>query len=263
MIKPNRQCGSTVEQEPLWVLASWKSWDVIWRVILSADEAHRFKTTIQTHWGKRLWLTWWTIKASGLQGDRDGQSAKHFFFSFLSFLFFFFNQQSDATWLVGLSEPELPSHLTTSGTGFAAAFWEQSRVPLRTLFGWPLSYVTDQLWKTLCACVCACMCVGVCVYLCGETLRKMDDDDVSLSVLHFSWTVFYDCGVSRFLCAGVSHIISLKMPSSSSEEKNKKIKASKFSHYLTALWMAMWLAWPLTPLPSKVSTWNNNISLCG
>lgn len=29
---------------------------------------------------------------------------------------------------------------------------------------------------------------------------------------------------------------------------------SEFSLYLTALWMAVWLAWPLTPLPSKVST---------
>lgn len=44
--------------------------------------------------------------------------------------------------------------------------------------------------------------------------------------------------------------------------KKLSIKALKFCEYLTALWMAMWLAWPLTPLPSKVSTWNNKISHC-
>lgn len=54
------------------------------------------------------------------------------------------NQRPDASRSIGLSEPELPSHLTTSGTGFTAALWEQSRVPLKTLFGRPLCYVTGH-----------------------------------------------------------------------------------------------------------------------
>lgn len=60
-----------------------------------------------------------------------------------------------------------------------------------------------------------CLCVCVCVWLCGETLRKMDDDDGSLNVEHFSLMVFNDCGEGEFLCAAGSHVIFQKMPSSS------------------------------------------------
>lgn len=88
---------------------------------------------------------------------------------FFFIIIFLNNQQSDAAGLVGLREPELPSYPITSGTGFtASAPWEWSRVP--PVFGWPLSYVTEQLWNT-----------RERVYVTvGETLGKMnnDDDDV-------------------------------------------------------------------------------------
>lgn len=119
------------------------------------------------------------------------QCAKHF-------LFFFFvsNQQSDATsCLAGLSKPKLPSHLTTSGTGFTVARWEQSRVPLRTLFGWPLSYVTDQFWKNM---------VCVCVYWWGNIWN--DGCWCGSKCSAFSWIVFNDSRVSCFLC--LSHRVS-------------------------------------------------------
>lgn len=113
--------------------------------------------------------------------------------------------------------------LTTWGTGFTAALWEQSRVPLRTLFGWPLSYVT--ILKNM-----------LCVCLCGET---------------FGWRCASECSVCLWsvLWAKISLCVYVQA----------RIRAV-LCQYLTALWMAMWLTWPLTPCPSKVSTWNNKIS---
>lgn len=135
-----------------------------------------------TDWqrGKISWLTWQTIKALVQYGD----SNVHFAVQNCKTLFCK-NQKSDATCLVGLSKPELPSHLTTSGTGFTAALWEQSRVPLRTVFGWPLSYVTDQFWKTWC----------VCAFV-GKHFGEMDVD-VRLKCFACSWKEFYDSGVGK------------------------------------------------------------------
>lgn len=62
-------------------------------------------------------------------------------------LFFWTTSSLIAGWLFGLPEGALPFHHITSGTGFTAtAPWEQSGVP--PVFGWPLSYATEQLWNT-------------------------------------------------------------------------------------------------------------------
>lgn len=140
---------------------------------------------------------------------------------------------SDATCLVGLSKPELPSHLTTSGTGFTAALWERSWVPLRTVFGWPLSYVTDQFWKTWCtrARVCAC------TFMWGNIWKDGCWCESKCSA--FSWTVF--C-VGWFLCAWISHIISLKMASLSWGVKKKKpwMPSSSASTWQLYGWLCDW-----------------------
>lgn len=130
---------------PFCVPVKWEFPDSIWRAQISLRPTNEQRAL----WEKRARLTAQTGKCG---------TGTTMFSSVCKTLFLFFflvsNQQSDATsCLAGLSKPKLPSHLTTSGTGFTVARWEQSRVPLRTLFGWPLSYVTDQFWKTWCVCV--------------------------------------------------------------------------------------------------------------
>lgn len=86
--------------------------------------------------------------------------------------FIFNNLQSEATGLAGQPEPELPSHHTTWGTGFtAAAPWEQSPVP--PVFGWPLSYVTEQLWNSRHNCV---------LVIVGRKEGKMSNSDHGVCV---------------------------------------------------------------------------------
>lgn len=67
-----------------------------------------------------------------------------------------------------------------------AACWKQRPVPLRTLFGWPLCYVTEQFRKT--------QCVHVCVYV-GKRLERWL---FLFKCSGFSWRVFYDWTVDRF-----------------------------------------------------------------
>lgn len=116
------------------------------------------KTAMQAEWWKTPWLTPQKIMHQ-CNIKMATYKVQTTFFSPS-----FFSETSSLVWCDWLasSKPELPSHLTTSGTGFTAAFWEQSRVPLRTVFGWPLSYVKEQHWKAWCVCLCvSCVCVSL------------------------------------------------------------------------------------------------------
>lgn len=171
---------------PFCVPVKWEFPDSIWRAQISLRPTNEQRAL----WEKRARFTAQTGKCG---------TGTTMFSSVCKTLFLFFflvsNQQSDATsCLAGLSKPKLPSHLTTSGTGFTVARWEQSRVPLRTLFGWPLSYVTDQFWKTWC----------VCVYLWGNIWN--DGCWCGSKCSAFSWIVFNDSRVNCFLC--LSHRVS-------------------------------------------------------
>lgn len=123
------------------------------------------QTAMQVEWWKTPWLTPQKI----MHQCNIKMAAYKVQTTFFSPSFFF--ETSSLLWCDWLasSKPELPSHLTTSGTGFTAAFWEQSRVPLRTVFGWPLSYVKEQHWKAWCVCLCV---FCVCVCLCGGNIKK-------------------------------------------------------------------------------------------